>query len=108
MEHFSAEELVRISSIYLNGNYMLLQNEYLENFTPEQTRKFGACLRTKWSENIYNRVNTGVFHGRSYQLKRSFMVKKEQKELRAKLDDSTYHSILVGIDAIPLQKKQIR
>ena len=107
-EHFSAEELTKISSIYQDGNYMLLLNEYLENPGPEQTRKLDACLRAKWGEDIYDRVNTGVFHGKSCQLKRSFMAAGEQNELRAKLDDPTYHSILVGIDAMTLQKKQTK
>ncbi|MBE6380878.1 MAG: hypothetical protein E7047_08120 [Lentisphaerae bacterium] len=107
-EHFSAEELAKISAIYQDGNYMLLLNEYLENPGPEQTRKLDACLRAKWGEDIYDRVNTGVFHGKSCQLKRSFMAAGEQNELRAKLDAPTYHSILVGIDAMTLQKKQTR
>lgn len=107
-EHFSAEELTKISSIYQDGNYMLLLNEYLENPGPEQTRKLDACLRAKWGEDIYERVNTGVFHGKSCQLKRSFMAAGEQNELRAKLDDPTCHAILVGIDAMTLQKKQTK
>ena len=107
-EHFSAEELAKISSIYQDGNYMLLLNEYLENPGPEQTRKLDACLRAKWGEDIYNRVNTGVFHGKSCQLKRQFMAAGEQNELRAKLHDPTYHAILVGIDAMTLQKKQTK
>ena len=107
-EHFSAEELAKISSIYQDGNYMLLLNEYLENPGPEQPRKLDACLRAKWGEDIYDRVNTGVFHGKSCQLKRQFMAAGEQNELRAKLDDPTYHAILVGIDAMTLQKKQTR
>ena len=105
-EHFSAEELAKISSIYQDGNYMLLLNEYLENPGPEQTRKLDACLRAKWGEDIYDRVNTGVFHGKSCQLKRSFMVKEEQNELRAKLDDPACHGILVAIDAMSLRKGQ--
>ena len=107
-EHFSAEELTKISSIYQDGNYMLLLNEYLENPGPEQTRKLDACLRTKWGEDIYDRVNTGVFHGKSCQLKRQFMAAGEQNELRAKLDDPTYHAILVGIDAMTLRNKQAK
>ena len=107
-EHFSAEELAKLSSIYQDGNYMLLLNEYLENPGPKQTRKLDACLRAKWGEDIYDRVNTGVFHGKSCQLKRQFMAAGEQNELRAKLDDPTYHAILVGIDAMTLRNKQAK
>lgn len=104
-EHFSAEEQTRIASIYQDRAFLLLLNEYLENATPENTAKVDRLLKEKWGEDIYNRVNTGVFHGKSCQLKRSFMAKEEEKELRAKLDDPTVHSILVAIDAVSLRKK---
>ena len=107
-EHFTAEEMKRIASIHEDGNYMRLLSDYSDNPSPEKTRELDKFLRTKWGEDIYNRVNTGVFHGKSCQLKRQFMAPEAQQELRAKLNDPTYHSILVGIDAITLQKKQAR
>lgn len=107
-EHFSAEEQTRIASIYQDRTFLTQLNEYLENATPENTAKVDSLLKAKWGEDIYDRVNTGVFHGKSCQLKRSFMAAGEQNELRAKLDDPTYHAILVGIDAMTLQKKQTK
>ena len=107
-EHFSAEEQTRIASIYQDRTFLTQLNEYLENATPENTAKVDSLLKAKWGEDIYDRVNTGVFHGKSCQLKRSFMAAGEQNELRAKLDAPTYHAILVGIDAMTLQKKQTK
>lgn len=106
-EHFSAEEQAKIASVYQDQAFLLL-NEYFENTTPENSAKVDRLLKAKWGEDIYNRVNTGIFHGKSCQLKRSFMAAGEQNELRAKLDDPTYHAILVEIDAMTLQKKQTK
>ena len=104
-EHFSAEEMKRIASIHQDGIYIRLLSDYSDNPGAEQTRNLGRFLRSKWGEDIYERVNTGVFHGKSCQLKRSFMPPEAEKELRAKLNDPVYHSILIGIDALSLKKK---
>ena len=57
-EHFSAEELAKISSIYQDGNYMLLLNEYLENPGPEQTRKLDACPIAFLLMNVFSRPSS--------------------------------------------------